>query len=91
MPDSEVEAVVALAGWSGAIAPIAEILSRFGRAVFVIAKRRVGTVFESTPRGAVARVELGRVAVFIGEIARGEDFSRDFLDEFGGGFRSSQS
>src|SRR5579862_2517765 len=90
VPHPEVETIVALAGWPGSIAPIPKIISRLGRSVFVITKSWVSSALETAPGLAVAVVEFGRVAVLISKIARGEDFSRNFLDEFGGGFRSSQ-
>ena len=35
-------------------------------------------------------MELGGVAVLVGEIARGENLSRDLLDQLGGRFRSRE-
>src|SRR4029077_19246894 len=53
----------------------------------MVAKGRVGSVFKSPPSLAIAFMELSGVAVLVGEIARGENLSRDLLDQPGGRFR----
>ena len=86
MPDAEIVAVIAFTDRASAIAPILEVSRGVWTAIFVISRSGSGAVFEAAPGRPVAVSEVGGAAAFVGEIASGEDGSRDFLDEFGGGF-----
>ena len=90
VPDAQVKAVIALSDRAGLRSPIPENSQPPWDSVLMIAKGRVGTVFKSPPSRAIAFVELGGIAVLVGEIARGENLSRNLLDQLGGSFRSGE-
>src|SRR5262249_23450882 len=91
VPSADVEAVVALAGGTGAPFPIGEVRRGGGAAVFVIARNRPRAGLVTTPRRVVTVPELGIASAPVSEIARGKDGSRQPVKKSGGRFGTLRS
>lgn len=83
MPGAEVVAVIPLANGPRLRAPILKISVRARVDVFVVSQGRLRSRLKLSLRRAIAVLKFVGAAAFVGQVARREDRSRDFFDEFG--------
>jgi len=89
MPRTEIVAVIGCPGISRSHSKIPDVPRRAPVAlIFVVSWRRASAFLEASPGGTVTIGKLLVGPIGIGKIANGENRTRNFVDQLGGGLRS---